>query len=246
MITGSGPCSTRLELVLEEGRKLGLVGANGSGKSTLMRILSGLERPLSGAVAWPKKVRMGYLAQEPEFAPGTTVYAALQEGLAELAGMQDEYREVTMRLEDHPEPRLRNELAARQQSLHDRLHLAEGWDLSPRIEEMISLLNLPSPETRLDHQSGGTLKRVALGRVLLSVPELLFLDEPTNHLDTRTVDWLEKRLVEHRGTLVLITHDRYFLEAVVDEIAELSLGRLEPATPETIPLFWKRKRKSGS
>jgi len=239
---GARPLFDNLDLVVEEGARLGLVGANGSGKTTLFRILAGQLAPLGGNVVYPKKVRIGYLAQEPEFAAGATVFSALEEGLAEVASMQDEFREVTAALQSETDRFRRAELAARQQELHDRLHIGEGWDIAPRIEEMISLLNLPGPETLLDCQSGGTLKRVALGRVLLSSPEMLFLDEPTNHLDTRTVDWLEKRLAGFRGTLVLITHDRYFLEAAVNRIAEIALGKIK-IYPGSYTAFLEAKKK---
>ncbi len=239
---GARPLFDGLELVIEEGARLGLVGANGSGKTTLFRILAGQLPPLEGSVVYPKKVRVGYLAQEPEFAPGATVFGALEEGLAEMTALQDEYREVTAALQTETDRARRAALSARQQALHDGLHIGGGWDIAPRIEEMITLLGLPGPETVLDYQSGGTLKRVALARVLLQQPEMLFLDEPTNHLDTGTVEWLERRLAEFRGTLVLITHDRYFLEAVVNRIAEISLGRIKQY-PGSYSAFLEAKKK---
>ncbi|MCE5272095.1 ABC-F family ATP-binding cassette domain-containing protein [bacterium] len=239
---GARPLFDGLELVIEEGARLGLVGANGSGKTTLFRILAGQLNPLEGSVIYPKKVRVGYLAQEPEFVPGATVFGALEEGLAEVTALQDEFSEVTAALQTETDHTRRAALSARQQELHDRLQIGGGWDIAPRIEEMITVLGLPAPETRLDHQSGGTLKRVALARVLLSRPEMLFLDEPTNHLDTRTVEWLERRLAEFRGTLVLITHDRYFLEAVVNRIAEISLGKIKQY-PGSYSAFLEAKKK---
>ncbi len=223
---GLRPLFEGLELVLEEGERVGLVGANGSGKSTLMRIIAGLEEPLAGEVLLQPRVRLAYLPQEPEFFPGTTVYAALEEGLAGLVALREEYEEVTARLLGRIEAPERRELTTRAQRLHDILGNEGAWDLRPRIEETITLLGLPPAETVLDLQSGGTRKRVALGKALLAEPDLLLLDEPTNHLDTRTVAWLERRLQTFRGTLVLVTHDRYFLEAVVGRILEVSCGKL--------------------
>jgi len=224
---GLRPLFEGLEIVLEDGEKVGLVGPNGSGKSTLLRILAGLEAPLAGEVIYTRKVKAVCLPQEPIFPPGTTIYGALQDGLADLVSLKEEYEEVTEKLKKELEPAGRTELNDRAQRLHDILGTAGAWDLNHRIEEMVTRLRLPDPATVMDSQSGGTIKRVALGRVLLAEPELLFLDEPTNHLDTETVAWLEKRLVNFRGTLILVTHDRYFLEAVVGRIVEIRCGRLE-------------------
>ncbi len=224
---GLRPLFESLELVLEEGEKVGLVGPNGCGKSTLIRILDGIEVPLGGTVTFTRKVKTAFLAQEPRFRPGTSIYGALEEGLADLAGLKEEYEQVTVKLKKKLDRTLRAELTARAQKLHDTLDTASAWDIRPRIEEMVTRLRLPEPETLLDNQSGGTVKRVALGQGLLCRPDILFLDEPTNHLDTETVVWLEKWLQNYRGTLILITHDRYFLESVVDRIAEISCGRLQ-------------------
>ncbi len=224
---GLRPLFEGLELVLEEGEKVGLVGPNGCGKSTLIRILDGIEVPLGGTVTFTRKVKTAFLAQEPRFRPGTSIYGALEEGLADLAELKEEYEQVTVKLKKKLDRTLRAELTARAQKLHDTLDTASAWDIQPRIEEMVTRLRLPDPETLLDNQSGGTVKRVALGQGLLCRPDILFLDEPTNHLDTETVVWLEKWLQNYRGTLILITHDRYFLESVVDRIAEISCGRLQ-------------------
>jgi len=224
---GLRPLFESLELVLEEGEKVCLVGPNGCGKSTLIRILDGIEVPLGGTVTFTRKVKTAFLAQEPRFRPGTSIYGALEEGLADLAELKEEYEQVTVKLKKKLDRTLRAELTARAQKLHDTLDTASAWDIRPRIEEMVTRLRLPDSETLLDNQSGGTVKRVALGQGLLCRPDILFLDEPTNHLDTETVVWLEKWLQNYRGTLILITHDRYFLESVVDRIAEISCGRLQ-------------------
>ncbi|HUU26298.1 MAG TPA: ABC-F family ATP-binding cassette domain-containing protein [archaeon] len=224
---GVRPLFDSLEAVLEEGEKIGLVGPNGCGKSTLLRIFAGLEQPLAGQVTYTQKVNIAFLAQEPQFPPGTTIYAALEEGLAELAALREEYGEIAARLKKRLDPAARAELNQRAQKLHDILGTMGAWDLTHRIEEMVTRLRLPAPETVLDNQSGGIIKRAALGKVLLAEPKLLFLDEPTNHLDTDTVAWLERRLSNFRGTLVLVTHDRYFLEAVVQRIVEIDCGRLK-------------------
>lgn len=231
-----------LEFKLDEGGKVGLIGANGSGKSTLVRILAGMERPLEGEVSYPNPVPTAFLAQEPSFAPGTTIFEALQEGLARLVGMKQRYEEVTRRLEAGPAKAERAELTETQQRLHEMLTTASAWDLRPRIEEMATRLHLPDLDEIVDNQSGGTVKRVALGRALLSEPELLFLDEPTNHLDTATIDWLENRLKAFRGALLMITHDRYFLEAVVDRMVEISFGMLK-SYPGNYSYYLAEKKK---
>ena len=224
---GLRPLFDRLELVLEEGEKLGLVGPNGCGKSTLIRILAGLEAPLGGTVTFARKVKTACLAQEPRFRPGSSIYGALEDGLSDLAELREEYEQVTADLQQKLDRALRARLTARAQKLHDTLDSAGAWDIRPRIQEMVTRLRLPEPETLLDNQSGGTVKRVALAQALLCRPEFLLLDEPTNHLDTETAVWLEKWLQNYRGTLILITHDRYFLESVVDRIAEISCGWLQ-------------------
>ena len=223
---GVRPLFEGLELVLEEGEKVGLVGPNGCGKSTLLRFLAGLEAPLEGTVTYIRKVKAAYLAQEPSFRPGASIYGALEDGLAALVELREEYEEATAQLKRNLDRARRAELTARAQRLDDRLTTLNAWDLRPRIESLATRLRLPDPETLLDNQSGGTLKRVALGQALLSEPELLFLDEPTNHLDTETITWLENWLRNYRGTLVLVTHDRYFLEAVAGRMCEIALGKI--------------------
>ncbi len=239
---GVRPLFEGLEFKLDESEKVGLVGANGSGKSTLAKILAGLERPLEGEVNLPRAAVSAYLAQEPSFVPGTTICEALEEGLAGLTELKTRYEEVTHRLEGGLPPAERNALAATQQRLHEMLTTAGAWDIRPLIAEMATRLRLPELGELVDNQSGGTVKRVALGRVLLAEPKLLFLDEPTNHLDTATIDWLENRLKSFRGALLMITHDRYFLEAVVGRIVEISCGRLK-SYPGNYSSFLSAKQK---
>ncbi|MFH1071574.1 MAG: ABC-F family ATP-binding cassette domain-containing protein, partial [Candidatus Glassbacteria bacterium] len=239
---GVRPLFDGLELVLNAGDRIGLIGPNGCGKSTLLKILAGLVAPLEGTLTRPRPVKAAYLPQEPEFRPGTSIYGALQESLADLAGLKERYEEVTEQLKSGLDRRRRAELTALAQRLHDQLDTRGGWDLSPRIEEIATRLRLPPTDTLLDQQSGGTIKRVALGQALLAEPELLFLDEPTNHLDTETVSWLENRLKNFSGTLVLVTHDRYFLEAVVGRIVEVSAGRLV-SYPGSYSAYLEAKKK---
>jgi len=156
---GLRPLFEGLELVLEEGEKVGLVGPNGCGKSTLIRILDGIEVPLGGTVTFTRKVKTAFLAQEPRFRPGTSIYGALEEGLADLAELKEEYEQVTVKLKKKLDRTLRAELTARAQKLHDTLDTASAWDIQPRIEEMVTRLRLPDPETLLDNQSGGTVRK---------------------------------------------------------------------------------------
>jgi len=211
---------------IEDGEKVGFIGVNGSGKSTLFRIAAGLESADQGEVALRRSARVRYLAQEPEFTAGHTIIQAAAEGRPDLVAATAEYEELGRRLAepsaDHDRLLLRHaELAASIERLG-------GWDWLHRVEAMLTRLAVSDWERAVAGLSGGEAKRVALARALLAEPDLLLLDEPTNHLDADTVLWLEEYLIEYRGAIMLVTHDRYFLDRVVDRIIEVAQGELTP------------------
>jgi ABC transport system ATP-binding/permease protein len=207
-----------------EGEKLGFIGANGSGKSTLFRIVAGVEGADAGDLALRRGIRTGYLAQDPEFGAGQTIRDAVSEGRPELRAAHAEYDDLTRRLsaphDDH------ERLIRRQAEVSATLDRLGGWDWSHRVEAMLSRLGVAEWDRTVGGLSGGEAKRVALARVLLAQPELLLLDEPTNHLDADTVLYLEEYLIEYAGAVMLITHDRYFLDRVVDRMIEVAAGEL--------------------
>ena len=214
-----------VSFAVDEGEKVGFIGANGSGKSTLFRVVAGVEAPEDGGViAIRRGARVGYLAQEPEFRSGQTVLDAAAEGRPEIQDALAAYREVTRRLAESP-PEL-DRLLERQAELSAILDRLGGWDWQSRVEAMLTRLGVSGWDRPTDALSGGERKRVALARALLAQPELLLLDEPTNHLDADTVLWLEEHLIDYPGAVLLITHDRYFLDRVVDRMIEVRNGRL--------------------
>ena len=213
-----------VSFAIDEAEKVGFIGVNGSGKSTLFRIVAGLEGADAGQIALRRGAAVRYLSQEPEFAPGQTILDAVAEGRPELQAAFAEYETVTHALSaadaDH------DRLVERQADLSaiiDRLH---GWDWTHRAEAMLTRLGVDEWERNIGGLSGGEAKRVALARALLAQPELLLLDEPTNHLDADTVLFLEEYLIEYAGAVMLITHDRYVLDRVVDRMIEVSAGEL--------------------
>jgi ATP-binding cassette subfamily F protein uup len=221
---GSRPLFAGVSFAIDEAEKVGFIGVNGSGKSTLFRIVAGLEGADAGRIALRRGAAVRYLSQEPEFAPGQTILDAVAEGRPELQAAFAEYETVTHALSaadaDH------HRLVERQADLSaiiDRLH---GWDWTHRAEAMLTRLGVDEWERNVAALSGGEAKRVALARALLAQPELLLLDEPTNHLDADTVLFLEEYLIEYAGAVMLITHDRYFLDRVVDRMIEVSAGEL--------------------
>jgi ABC transport system ATP-binding/permease protein len=205
------------------GEKVGVIGVNGSGKSTLLRIVAGEEGPGEGSLALQRGARVGYLAQEPVFAPGTTIRAAAAAGNPELHRALAEYHEVAARLEGDAtaddQVRRLGDLAARVEALG-------GWEWEHRVENVLTRLGVQGFDRPVEGLSGGERKRVALARVLLDAPDLLLLDEPTNHLDADTTLWLEEHLLDYAGAVLLITHDRYFLDRVVTRMLEVEGGRV--------------------
>ncbi len=198
-------------LSLEAGERIGLIGRNGSGKSSLLKILAGLEKPDDGLLQMQQGLRRYYVPQEPTFAPGATVFEAVSEGVAEAKALRERY-------EAHaPDEDL--------DALQSRIEALDGWMWEQRVDETLQRLQL-NPEARVEDLSGGLRKRVALAQALAAAPEVLLLDEPTNHLDLQAILWLQELLVNFRGALLVITHDRAFLDAISTRIVELDRGEL--------------------
>ncbi|RMG94169.1 MAG: energy-dependent translational throttle protein EttA [Candidatus Dadabacteria bacterium] len=207
------------------GAKIGVLGLNGAGKSTLLRIMAGLDTEFDGE-AWPAEgVRVGYLPQEPELDPGKTVAEVVDEAVAETRALLRKFDEINARFAEPMEPEEMEALLAEQARVQDAIDAAGAWDLDRKLEIAMDALRCPPPDTPVKTLSGGERRRVALCRLLLQQPDLLLLDEPTNHLDAESVAWLERHLAEYPGTVVAVTHDRYFLDNVAGWILELDRGR---------------------
>ncbi len=213
-----------VSFAVDEGEKVGFIGANGSGKTTLFRIAAGEEGMEGGTLALKRGASVGYLAQEPVFGAGETIRSAVSAGNAELQAALREYREVAERLAAPDSASGR--LLARQDKLMARIDVLGGWDWQHRVESVLTRLGVSDWDRAVEGLSGGERKRVALARVLLQRPDLLLLDEPTNHLDADTTLWLEELLQEYPGAVMLITHDRYFLDRVVTRMIEVARAEL--------------------
>ena len=206
------------------GAKIGVVGPNGSGKSTLLRIMAGLDDDFLGEAWAAKGTRVSYLPQEPELDPELDVRGNVEEAVRETRGLLKQFEEISM---EFAEPMSDDEMEAlikKQSNLQDRIDASNAWDLERRVEIAMDALRLPAPDANITTLSGGEKRRVALCKVLLEEPDMLLLDEPTNHLDAESVGWLERYLAEFTGTIVAITHDRYFLDNVAEWILELDRG----------------------
>ena len=203
------------------GAKIGVLGANGAGKSTLLRIMAGVEQNFTGEAFAGDGVTIGYLPQEPQLNPEKDVKGNVEEGVAATRELLDRYDAVNMKLGEDITPEEMDKLLEEQAKLQDRIEAANAWDLDSRLEMAMDSLRLPPAEADVATLSGGERRRVALCRLLLQSPDLLLLDEPTNHLDAESVAWLERFLKDYPGTVVAVTHDRYFLDNVAGWILEL-------------------------
>ena len=209
------------------GAKIGIVGMNGAGKSTLMKIIAGLDNDYQGNVVWSPGYSVGYLPQEPHLQDGKTVMDCVKEGVQATVDALAEYEEINMKFglpEYYEDADKMNELFARQAELQDIIDATDAWNLDSKLERAMAALRCPAPDELVDHLSGGERRRVALCRLLLQKPDVLLLDEPTNHLDAESIDWLEQHLNQYEGTVIAVTHDRYFLDDVAGWILELDRG----------------------
>ena len=206
------------------GAKIGVLGSNGSGKSTLLRIMAGLDKDFGGEAFSAEGVTVGFLSQEPELDPNKTVLGNIEEGVASTRALLSEFDRVSELLGTDVSPEEMEKLLDRQGKLQDKIDAASAWDLDSRVELAMDALRVPAGDADVQTLSGGERRRVALCRLLLTSPDLLLLDEPTNHLDAESVAWLERFLQEYPGTVVAVTHDRYFLDNVAGWILELDRG----------------------
>ncbi len=206
------------------GAKIGVLGLNGSGKSTLLRIIAGVDKDYIGEVSFSKGYSVGYLKQEPQLTAGKTVKEIVQEGRKEILDLLEEYEKVNERFAEEMSSEEMDKLLERQGELQEKIEAANGWEVETELEIAMDALRCPPPDTKVDLLSGGERRRVALCRLLIQEPDILLLDEPTNHLDAETVQWLEQHLKRYQGTVIAVTHDRYFLDNVAGWILELDRG----------------------
>jgi energy-dependent translational throttle protein EttA len=210
------------------GVKIGVLGVNGAGKSTLLKIMAGVETEFGGEAWAAEGVRVGYLEQEPKLDPDKTVAENVMEAFGPLKAAIDRFNEISEKFAEPMDDDQMNALLAEQAELQEKIDAEDGWELDRRVEIALDALRCPPPDSSVERLSGGERRRVALCRLLLEKPDLLLLDEPTNHLDAESVAWLEKTLREFAGTVMIITHDRYFLDNVTNWILEIERGRGYP------------------
>ena len=206
------------------GAKIGIIGLNGSGKSTLLKIIAGVEKSYRGEVVWAPGYSVGYLEQEPQMDPDKTVLEVVEEGVQEVKDVLDEYNEISLKFMEPMDDDQMAALIERQGELSEQIEHLGGWEIESKLERAMDALNCPPADAKIATLSGGERRRVALCRLLLREPDVLLLDEPTNHLDTESIQWLEAHLKQYKGTVIAVTHDRYFLDNVAGWILELDRG----------------------
>ncbi|HEY9554119.1 energy-dependent translational throttle protein EttA [Allosphingosinicella sp.] len=219
------PILNNINLQFYPDAKIAIIGPNGSGKSTLMKIMAGQDKEFSGE-AWPGEgIRVGYLPQEPHLDSGKTVKENVMDGVRPVADLVDRFNEISNLMADPPEDADFDALMTEMGELQEKIDAVDGWTLDNQLEIAMDALRCPPGEANVANLSGGEKRRVALCKLLLEKPDILLLDEPTNHLDAESVQWLEKHLVDYAGNVILVTHDRYFLDNVVNWVLELDRGR---------------------
>ena len=223
--TGGREILKNVHLSFLPGAKIGVLGSNGSGKSTLLNIMAGVDKQFSGEAWAAENIKVGYLTQEPRLEAGKTVYEVVMEGMGEIKAVLDRFNEVSAKFAEEMTDDEMNALLAEQADLQEKIDNANAWDLDRHIEIAMDALRLPPSDADVGPLSGGEKRRVALCRLLLSSPDMFLLDEPTNHLDAESVAWLQRFLHDFAGTVVTVTHDRYFLDEVAGWILELDRGQ---------------------
>jgi len=219
------PVLSNINLQFYQDAKIGIVGPNGSGKSTLMKIMAGQDTEFTGE-AWPGEyITVGYLAQEPELDPNMTVKENVMQGVRPVADLVKRFDEISNLMADPPEDADFDALMTEMGDLQEKIDAVDGWTLDNQLEIAMDALRCPPGDASVENLSGGEKRRIALTRLLLEKPGILLLDEPTNHLDAESVQWLEKHLIDYPGNVILVTHDRYFLDNVVNWILELDRGK---------------------
>jgi sulfate-transporting ATPase len=219
------PILSNVHLQFYPDAKIAIIGPNGSGKSTLMKIMAGRDKEFVGE-AWPgENISVGYLEQEPQLDPSKNVRENVMDGVRPVADMMDRFNAISALMADPPEDADFDVLMAEMGELQEKIDAVDGWTLDNQLEIAMDALRCPPGDSKVDNLSGGEKRRVALTRLLLEKPDILLLDEPTNHLDAESVQWLEKHLIDYPGNVILVTHDRYFLDNVVNWVLELDRGR---------------------
>ena len=221
---GGKKCFENIRLNFLPGVKIGVVGVNGAGKSTLLRIMAGIDKDFQGEAWAAKGAKVGYLPQEPHLDETKTVRENVMLGVAEKTALVEEYNAIAMKIaEDYTD-----ELMEKMTELQDQIDAQNLWDIDSQVDVALEALRCPPDDANVADLSGGEKRRVALCKLLLEAPDMLLLDEPTNHLDAETISWLQKRLIEYKGTILIVTHDRYFLDDITSWILELDRGRGMP------------------
>ncbi|MBR4150529.1 MAG: ATP-binding cassette domain-containing protein, partial [Firmicutes bacterium] len=203
------------------GAKIGIIGLNGAGKSTLMKIIAGIDKPTRGEVVFAPGYSVGYLEQDPQMDPDKTVLEVVEEGVADVMNLLTRYNEVCRHLGDMIDDTVMYALFEQQAELTEKIEAVNGWEIESKLKRAMDALRCPPSDELVKNLSGGERRRVALCRLLLQEPDVLLLDEPTNHLDAESIDWLEQHLQQYKGTVIAVTHDRYFLDHVAGWILEL-------------------------